>query len=107
MNQYFEALLDDEPPAIEGVAEWAQRVQPLLAEFNEVCHEVAEGMHEYLNDEQQTLLDAEEAAFQTGITMVQNKLSVWAGGGYDPETEWSATGGRRGRLPGRRGGYRR
>jgi hypothetical protein len=88
MNQYFEALLDDEPPSVEGVAEWAQRVQPLMAEFNEVCHEVAEGLREYLTDEQQTLLDAEEAAFQTGVTMVQNKLSVWAGGGYDPETEW-------------------
>jgi hypothetical protein len=88
MNQYFEALLDDEPPPVEAVAEWAQRVQPMLAEFGEVCHEVAEGMGEYLTEDQQVMLDAEYAAFQTGMTMAQNKLGVWAGGGYDPETEW-------------------
>lgn len=88
MNQYFEALLDTEPPPVEAVAEWAQRVQPLLAEFDEVATEVTEGMREYLTDEQVTMLDAESAAFQAGMTMAQNKLSVWAEGGYDPETEW-------------------
>jgi len=88
LNQYFEALLNDEPPLPEEVAEWAVRVQPMLAEFGEVTHEVTESMREYLGDEQVVMLDAETAAFNAGMTMVQNKMSVWVEGGYDPETEW-------------------
>lgn len=88
LNQYFEALLNDEPPAIEEVAEWAGRVQPLMTGFGEVCDEVADSMREYLNDDQAVLLDAQYVAFQAGMKMAQNKLAVWADGGYDPETEW-------------------
>ena len=88
LNQYFEAMLDMEPPAVEDVAVWAQRVQPLLAEFDVVIDEVTEGMRGYLSDDQVVMLDAEMAAFDTGMTMAQNKLGVWAEGGYDPETEW-------------------
>ena len=88
LNQYFEALLDDQPPAVEDVAEWAGRVQPLMTGFGEVCDEVAESMREYLNDDQVVMLDAQHVAFQTGMKMAQNKLAVWADGGYDPETEW-------------------
>lgn len=95
VNQYFEALLDEGPPAVEHVAEWAQHVQPLLAEFGEVCDEVTESMREYLTDSQTTTLDAEVAAFQTGMTMARNKLAVWADGGYDPETEWIHSGSSR------------
>lgn len=92
MNQYFEAILNDEPPAVEDVAEWAARVQPLLAEFGGVVEEVAEAMREYLTEEQQLTLDGELVAFQTGMKMIQNRLSVWAAGGYDPETEWIRPG---------------
>ena len=92
LNQYFEALLDGGPPAVEDVADWAARVQPLLAGFGEVSDEVAEGMREYLNDDQMVMLDAQYVAFQAGTRMVQNKLSVWADGGYDPETEWIRRG---------------
>jgi hypothetical protein len=88
LNQYFEALLNDEPPAVEEVAEWAARVQPLMDEFGEVCNEVTEGMREYLNDDQMVMLDAQYVTFQTGMRVAQNKLAVWADGGYDPETEW-------------------
>ena len=88
LNQYFEALLNDEPPAPEEVAEWAAHVQPLLAKFGEVTHEVTESMREYMSDDQTVMLDAETAAFDAGLTMARNKLSVWANGGYDPETEW-------------------
>ena len=95
LNQYFEALLDDGPPAPEEVAEWAGRVQPLMAEFGEICNEVTEGMREYINDEQMVMLDAQYVAFQTGLKMVQNKLAIWSDGGYDPETEWIRDNSRR------------
>ena len=88
LNQYFEAILDTEPPAVDDVAVWAQRVQPLLADFDVVVDEVTGDMREYLNDDQVVMLDAEMAAFDAGMTMAQNKLGVWSEGGYDPETEW-------------------
>jgi hypothetical protein len=94
LNQYFEALLDDRPPAVEDVADWAGRVQPLMTEFGEVCTEVAEGMREYLNDDQTVMLDAQYVTFQAGMKMAQNKLAIWADGGYDPETEWIHQGSR-------------
>ncbi len=88
MNQYFEALLDDQPPSVEAVAEWAQRLQPLVEEFGGVCHEITDDMAEFLTEDQQDMLSAELTAFDTGLRMAQAKLSVWATGGYDPETEW-------------------
>jgi len=88
MNQYFEAVLNDQPPSVEAVAEWAQRMQPLLAEFGALAEEITTGMREYLDEEQQVTLDGEMAAFHTGMSLMQNKLSVWAEGGYDPQREW-------------------
>lgn len=92
MNRFIEAQMHDEPPSPADVAQWAQRVQPLLVEFEDVFTGVTESMREYLRDEQITLLDAEFAAFQAGVGLVKNKVAVWADGGYDPETEWTAPG---------------
>lgn len=88
LNQYFEALLNDEAPDPEEVAEWALRAQPVLAGLGEMTHETMDVMREYFNDDQTVMLDAELTAFDAGLRMAQNKLSVWADGGYDPETEW-------------------
>ncbi len=88
MNQYFEALLDDKPPSVEAVADWAQRLQPLLEEFGGVAHDITDDMAQFLTEEQQDLLSAEMTSFDTGLRMAQAKLSVWASGGYDPQTEW-------------------
>jgi hypothetical protein len=88
LNQYFEALLNDQPPTAEEAAEWAQHVQPLLADLGDETHEVMGAMREYLNDEQAVMLDAELTAFDTGLRFAQNKLSTWSAGGYDPQTDW-------------------
>ena len=88
LNKYFEALVNDKPPTPEEVAEWAKNAQPMLAGLGEVTHEVMDTMHEYLNDDQIVMLDAELVAFDAGMQMAQNKLSVWADGGFDPDTEW-------------------
>ena len=88
LNQYFEALVNDQPPTPEEVAEWATRVQPLLAGLGDLTHEVTDEMHTYLNDQQAVTLDAEVTAFDTGMRFAQNKLSAWAAGEYDPTTEW-------------------
>jgi len=88
MNQYFEALLDEEPPTPEDVAEWAQRAAPLFGEFNDLIENSADDMRTYLTDEQQVLLEGELAAYRVGMKYVNERMAVWSEGGFDPETEF-------------------
>jgi len=88
MNQFFEAQFAGEAPEPADVAVWSQRVLPLLHDFQELSGDMADEMRTWLSDEQQIKLEGELAAFQTGVTLVSNKLHVWANGGYDPATDW-------------------
>ncbi|MCA9244656.1 MAG: hypothetical protein KDA32_11905 [Phycisphaerales bacterium] len=88
MNQFFEAQLSGEAPEPNAVAVWSQRALPLINEFKGVVNNMSDDFREFWNDDQQIMLDGELAAFNTGIGLVNNKMSVWADGGYDPETEW-------------------
>lgn len=88
MNQYFEALLNDEPPAPEDVAVWAQRVLPLMEDFEQQAIGLTDDMRPFMTEDQLLQLDSEIAAFRTGMTMAKNRVGVWSEGGYDPETEW-------------------
>lgn len=91
-NQFFEAQLAGEPPTPETVAQWAQRVQPLLTKFTTLATETAGEMSTYMTDEQALRLEGELAAFETGVKLVNNKLGIWSAGGYDPQTEWIPDG---------------
>ena len=88
MNQYFEALLNDEAPEIDHVAKWAERVQPLVRQFQGVLTEVTEDMREIMTEDQQALLDGHAAAMNVGLKFIDNRMQIWADGGYDAETEW-------------------
>ncbi|MGE0482070.1 MAG: hypothetical protein AB7Q17_16535 [Phycisphaerae bacterium] len=88
MNEYLEALTEAEPPTPERVAQWAQRVQPLVGGFQELVNDMTGEMAEFMTEDQQVNLEGHMAAFTTGIGFMQNKLGVWSEGGYDPETEW-------------------
>jgi len=92
INQFIEAQLDDEPPSVEEVTLWARRVLPLVNEFRDRVFQMTDSMREYMTDDQIDMLEAELAAFDTGITLINRKLYVWAEGGYDPETEWVPPG---------------
>lgn len=87
-NQYLEALTADEPPTPETVAKWAQRLSPIIGQFQELAVELTGRMSEYMTEDQRIRLEGEMAAFSTGVQLLQNKLGVWADGGYDPKTEW-------------------
>ncbi len=87
-NEYFEALLNDQPPTPEEVADWAARAQPLWQGFAQVFEETTEDMRSYLTDEQQTILDGEVAVWGVAKGHVTNRFQVWSEGGYDAETEW-------------------
>ncbi len=88
INDYTGALLGDEPPSPAEVAEWAQRVQPLVEKFTGLVNDTTQEIRTYMTEEQQTKLDGEVAMFQVGINHLNNRLQVWADGGYDWESEW-------------------
>ncbi|RMF75596.1 MAG: hypothetical protein D6744_13230 [Planctomycetota bacterium] len=92
MNEFFEAQLDDEPPDVEQVAIWAQRVYPLIDEFEGVITETTDEMRDFLTEDQIAALEASMAAFHTGASLAKNKIRVWADGGFDPENEWIPPG---------------
>lgn len=88
MNQYFEALLDEEPPTPEVVAEWAEKVLPLVDSFEGLMISVTDDMRGVLNADQITILEGEVAAFRTGMGFAKNKIKIWAEGGFDPKIDW-------------------
>lgn len=88
VNDYFGALVGEGPPAPEEVADWAQRVQPLMQKFTGLIEDTTQEIRTYMTDEQQTKLDGEVAMFQVGVNHLNNRLQVWSQGGYDWETEW-------------------
>ncbi|MBK9127302.1 MAG: hypothetical protein IPM13_05835 [Phycisphaerales bacterium] len=87
-NDYLVAILGEDPPEPQVVADWAQRLKPLVDGFSEVVDETREAIRPNLRDEQQVQMDAEYAAWQVGVGLLNNRLQVWSAGGYDWETEW-------------------
>jgi hypothetical protein len=92
-NEYIEALLDDKPPDPEFVADWAQRVLPLVDEFQERCEKVGEQMRPMLNEEQQMTLEGQLAGFRVGMKYLNERLGNWSEGGFDPEVDWHRSPG--------------
>lgn len=88
MNHYIEVLLEAEPPSPEEMAEWAGDVLPLAQEFVGLLDLTVEDMRVYMTDEQQVLLDGEQAALHVGVRFATDRLHTWAEGGYDPERDW-------------------
>lgn len=92
---FFEAQMAGEPPSVEMVTEWAQRAMPILNEFRGMVTETAGQMGEFMNEDQRVKLEGEMAAFETGLTFVNNKLQGWSEGHYDAATEWTPPGKQR------------
>lgn len=87
-NQYTEAMLSGEPPTKEFVAQWSQKTLPLVNQFAEMIEETRESIRPILTEEQQVQMDGEMAAFRVAMNHVNNRMNVWAQGGYDWESEW-------------------
>jgi hypothetical protein len=88
MTQYIEAILGDEPPPPEEVADWAQRALPLLNDFRGIVYDVSDDMRGYLTEEQQIIMDGELAAMNVAMDYTTARFQLWSQGGYDWETEW-------------------
>lgn len=87
-NEYLEALLNDEPPSPEDVAQWAQRALPLLDGFMDQFEGSAEDMRMFLTDDQQIIMDGQLAAFRVGMGFMTQRLGQWSEGGFNPEEHW-------------------
>jgi len=87
-NDYLEAVLDREAPEPAWVAGWAQRVLPLVDEFNEVVEGLTADMRPLMTDEQQVRLDGTLAAWRVGTNYLTQRLGGWCEGGFDPVTDW-------------------
>jgi hypothetical protein len=86
--QYVEAVIGDDPPSAEQVADWAARAAPLVQEFTGLVDDTTEEMRGYLNDQQQVMLEGQKAAMQVVSGYLQQRLATWQSGGYDWKTEW-------------------
>lgn len=87
-NDWMAALLGEEPPDPEVVADWAQRARPLMEDFVGLVRESADEMREFMTEEQQIKLDGELAAAEVAVGYATQRLDNWAAGGFDPVTEW-------------------
>ncbi len=86
--QYVEAVIGDDPPTAEEVADWATRAAPLVQEFTGLVDDTTEEMRGYLTDQQQVMLDGQKAAMQVVTNYFQQRLTTWQSGGYDWKNEW-------------------
>jgi hypothetical protein len=88
VTQYLEAISADTPPSPEMVANWASEAQALRESFMGVVDNVTTEMRTYLNEDQQIILDGELAAWNVANGFIDQRLEVWAEGGFNPETDW-------------------
>jgi hypothetical protein len=85
---WTEAISAGQPPDPEYVAQWAQRALPTVEALQGMVGSMATDMREFMTDEQQVLLDGYLAVFDTGTRTLNNRLQVFARGGFDPEKDW-------------------
>jgi hypothetical protein len=88
INQYAGALLGDEPPDPQDVADWAGTTRPLTQNFFDLMEDTAESIRPIMTEEQQIKLDGELAMMRVGMNYMDKRLARWEAGEYDWETEW-------------------
>ena len=72
-NEYFEALLGGEAPDPADVAQWSQRVLPLLDEMVDEFEGVGEDMRGFMTEDQQVVLDGQLAAFRVATSYMTQR----------------------------------
>ena len=87
-NDWVATMLGEEAPDSEDIADWAQRVRPLMDEFVGLVHDSADEMREFMTEEQQIKLDGELAAADVAVDHANRRIDHWAAGGFDPATDW-------------------
>ena len=87
-TEWLEAISGDEPPTAEFAAEWAARFSPIVEDARGTIEHVGENMREFLNDDQQVMLDGYLAASDMATKSVQGRLYEFEQGHFDPDAHW-------------------
>jgi hypothetical protein len=97
--EWLEAASAAEPPTAEFAADWAARLRPIVEEAEVMGDELAGEMREFLNDDQQLLLDGFQAGVQVATRNLKGRLYEFEQGHFDPKIHWVRTREARRRGP--------
>lgn len=86
--EWLEAQASPVPPSPDQAARWAERLLPIVGEFQGMVDELATGMREFLDDDQEVLLDGYLAAGKLVTRSLTSRLKLFAEGGFEPELHW-------------------
>jgi hypothetical protein len=98
-TEWLEAVSADEPPSAERAADWAARLRPIVEEAEVMVDRVSDNMREFLNDDQQVLLDGFQAGIHTAARGAKGRLYEFEQGYFDPEKHWPGSRKARRRGP--------
>lgn len=90
LDEFAAVQQSNDAPQPEHIGQWAERVLPLVRSFADTYSEAADEMRGFLRGDQIDQLDRDRAAFAAGLAIVNDRLTVWQEGGFDPAAEWSA-----------------
>jgi hypothetical protein len=87
-TEWLEAVSADEPPSAERAADWAARLRPIVEDAEVMVDEISDGMREFLNDDQQVLLDGFHEGIKVATRNVKGRLYEFEQGHFDPAVHW-------------------
>ena len=87
-TEWLEAASAAEPPTAEFAADWATRLRPIVEEAEGMVDRVSDNMREFLNDDQQVLLDGFQAGIKVAARSVKGRLYEFEQGHFDPNKHW-------------------
>ena len=98
-TEWLEAISGPEPPSAEFAAQWAARFQPIVEEGEQMVGRVGEGMRDFLNDDQQVMLDSYLVATDIATKQIKGTLYEFEQGHFDPAKHWPGNRQVRRRAP--------
>jgi hypothetical protein len=87
-TEWLEAASAPEPPTAEFAANWAARLRPIVEDAEVTVDRVSENMREFLNDDQQVMLEGFQAGIKVATGSVKGRLYEFEQGHFDPDKDW-------------------
>jgi len=95
LNEMIEIRLSPEPPDPAYVADLADRVLPVFADFRDTLDQGNQQFRRILTPTQQTKFDTQRLAFAVAMDVAEQRLKRWQRGQFEPHELWSEPGQRR------------
>jgi len=87
VNEILEMGLAEEKPTPETVAEWAQKLDPVVADTRKALRATHDEIAPLLRPDQKRRWDVDFAQLMIGLGVVDAQLALWKRGQFDPN-EW-------------------